>query len=162
MLGDSQCRVWGREGKLNNLRGQAGLIATPKRMERFALSPCDQRMRGWSHHALMVPPVNILSYSIVKSVGPTTISEHSPHQFHGWNRTEVCCDRGVRGWSHHTLMAPPVDILGYKTMKNGGPTPICEHNPQQFHGWNETENLLWWGHEIPIAPSNSGTICRHL
>ena len=27
-------------------------------------------------------------------------------------------------------------------MKSGGATSIYEHNPQQFQGWNRTENLV--------------------
>ena len=37
--------------------------------------------------------------------------------------------------------------------KNGGPAPICQHNPQQFHGWNRTENIGMIGaRTTPRAP----------
>lgn len=36
--------------------------------------------------------------------------------------------------------------------KVDGPTPISEHNPQQSHNWNQTERLVWSGHECEKQP----------
>ena len=32
--------------------------------------------------------------------------------------------------------------LGCNSVKSGGPTFIAQHNPQQFHGWNQMEILM--------------------
>ena len=53
----------------------------------------------------------------------------------------------VRGWSHRPTQTPSVGISGCQNVKNGGPTSISQHNPHQFHGWNQTESLVWSGHE---------------
>ena len=72
----------------------------------------------------------------------------------GW---EVCCMRlsylgqheqdrcrwSLRGWSHRPNQTPSVGNSGC----NNGLASIYEHNPQQFHGWNWTESLVWSGHE---------------
>ena len=54
----------------------------------------------------------------------------------------------MRGWSHRSVLTPSVDISGCDSVKSGGPTSISKHNPQQFHSWHRTENLVWSGHEI--------------
>jgi hypothetical protein len=73
-------------------------------------------------------------------------------------RRKVWCDRGMRGWSHQSLMAPSINI----NAKSGGPTPISQHNSQQFHDQNQAESLVWSGHEGLITPSTYGTVCQHL
>ena len=67
----------------------------------------------------------------------------------GRNRSLVAntsrCGEGIRGWSNHK--PPSVTISNYNSVRSGGPTFIFEHNPQQSHGWNRTESLVWLGHE---------------
>jgi hypothetical protein len=72
--------------------------------------------------------------------------------FHGhgsWLVCEVALEQyfvsyRLRGWSHQP---PSVNISDCNNVKNGGPTSKSEHNPPQFHGWNQTESLVWLGHE---------------
>jgi hypothetical protein len=42
-------------------------------------------------------------------------------------------------------MAPSVSIPGCNSLKSGRPTSIFEHDPQQLHGWNRRESLVWLG-----------------
>ena len=63
-------------------------------------------------------------------------------------KLQLICWRGSpRGRSHQPLLTPSISISGYNSVKNDGPTSLFEHNPQQFHGWNWTESLVWAGHE---------------
>ena len=59
----------------------------------------------------------------------------------------------MRGWSHRLVLTPSVDISGCNSVKSGGPTSICEQNPQQFHSWNRMESLVWSGHECTVCQS---------
>ena len=57
------------------------------------------------------------------------------------------------GWgADHTsqFKTPSVGIFGCNTVKSGGATSIFEHSPQQLHGWNRTESLVWSGHESSV------------
>jgi hypothetical protein len=53
----------------------------------------------------------------------------------------------LRVWSHRPVETPSVGISGCNRVKSGGPTSKFDHNPQQFHSWNQTESLVWSGHE---------------
>ena len=44
--------------------------------------------RGLSHQPSLAPSIGIYNSDSVKSVGPTSTSQHNPHQFHDWNRTD--------------------------------------------------------------------------
>jgi hypothetical protein len=57
----------------------------------------------------------------------------------------------LRGWSHQPIQTPFVSISGCNSVKSGGPTSIYEHNPQQFHGWNQMESLVWSMHEPELG-----------
>jgi hypothetical protein len=49
----------------------------------------DEPVEGLSHRSVKTPSVGISGCNSVKSGEPTSISEHNPQQFHGWNRTEI-------------------------------------------------------------------------
>ena len=67
--------------------------------------------------------------------------------FTAGTRWKVWCDRGMRGWSHQSLLTPSVIICGCNSVKNDGPTFNSQHSPQQFHCWNRTQSLVWTWHE---------------
>ena len=54
----------------------------------------------------------------------------------------------LRGWSHRPFLKPYVSISSYNSVKSGRPTCISQHNPQQFHRWNQIEKWVWSGHEL--------------
>lgn len=54
-------------------------------------------LRGWSQWPVQTPSVSISGFKSVKSGASTFIFWHSPHQFHGWNRTESLV------WSRHEV-----------------------------------------------------------
>ena len=63
-----------------------------------------------------------------------------------WHPTAL--DRGANHTSQfkHHLSASPAVIV----RKVVGPTSSCQHNPQQFLGWNRTKLLVWWGNEYDV------------
>ena len=118
--------------------------------------------RGWSHRPLVAPSIIISDCNSVESGGQIFILYILPSNFMVGTGREVWCDQGMRGWSHQPLLAPSVTISGFNSVGSGGPTCNSEHNPQQFHGWNWTESLVWpgaWGADHtnhflhPMSPS---------
>ena len=60
---------------------------------------------------------------------------------------KIWCDWGMRGRSHRLVITTSVGISSCNSVKSGGPTSISKHKPQQFHGWNHAESLVWSGHD---------------
>ena len=66
-------------------------------IERYrTLTPYGTNTRGWSHWPIRTPSIDISDCNSVKSGGSTSISQHNPQQFHGW---ELDGDFGViKAW----------------------------------------------------------------
>jgi hypothetical protein len=39
-------------------------------------------------------------------------------------------------------LTPPVPLSHCNSVKSGGPSCTLQHNPQQFHSWNQAEILV--------------------
>ena len=91
-------------------------IATPFHSFQMTVFVNSQLLSGWGT-SKSNPTAKIVRWS---NVEVPTIGSHTSHS--------------LMGWSHRSVLIPSVDIFGYKCVKNGGPTSISQHNPQQFHG----------------------------
>ena len=54
----------------------------------------------------------------------------------------------LRDWSHRPLLAPSVNISVVIVWKMMGQHIFLNMIPQQFHGLNRMESLVWLGHEL--------------